>query len=339
MSIRILVESVLVIAVVPRVAIFIWASWKLSRKHWWRYWITIDNVLLLTVVIAIVYGYMLLKLPIDTTPETAGALEWRIAAVVSLPIIMSAFNGNFRILVKMYPWTPLTIFIYKALRIYAVVVGTITQLELRTKTVTGMDLGILLLYITSQVSYHVSLLARIPSWTSWQRSMETRARAAKEAGVHLTLDEHAVASNPSKHASAIVNLSAGYGSYDDENEDALHYFQHGGAVGNDRTSLLDRHHHMDHPTDPLSPQSGKRRQGQQRRHLNGRGDDVPLKSDGNTSSSESLTSSTAGDHSDAPSPEPVPIDEQAIRGVLIDDDDDDDGTGDEGAYTPFEQVV
>lgn len=217
---------VLVIAGAPRVAIFVWASWKLSRKHWWRYWITIDNVLLLTTVISVVYGYMLLRVPSALPKKDSGALAWRIAAVVSLPILMNSFNGNFRILVKMFPWTPLTIFIYKSLRIYAVVVGTVTQLELRAKTVVGMDSGLLLLYITSQVSYHVSLLSRIPSWTAWQRTMEAKSKAALNAGVPLTLDEEAIAAQ--KNPTTLAAIASGYHSFDEEIEDNIHYYQNGG---------------------------------------------------------------------------------------------------------------
>jgi ABC-type xylose transport system permease subunit len=216
---------VLVLASPPRVAVFVWASWSLSKKNWWRYWITIDNVLLLTIVISIIYSYMLLKVP-AAIEHLAGDLGWRIAAVVSLPTIMSAFNGNFRILVKMYPWTPATIFIYKVLRIYAVVTGTITQLNLRTTNVDGMDPGLLILYVSSQVSYHVSLLSRIPSWTAWQRSMEAKAKAAKEAGVNLTLDS---ASQSPKFFSALANNDAlGYTSFDEENEESIQFFQNSG---------------------------------------------------------------------------------------------------------------
>lgn len=143
---------------------------------------------MLTVVIAIVYGYMLLKVPIGGI-NASGALEWRIAAVVGLPLLMSAFNGNFRILVKMYPWTPLTIMVYKCLRVYAVVLGTVSQLQLRGKNVPGMDPGLLILYVSSLASYHVSLLSRIPSWTAWQRSLEAKAKAAQAAGVPLVLDD------------------------------------------------------------------------------------------------------------------------------------------------------
>ena len=218
--------SVLVIVGVPRIMVFIWASWKMSPKHWWRYWVTVDNVLLLTTVIAIVYGYMLLRLTPAVNVGAAGEYPWRVAAVVSLPILMSAFNGNFRILVKMFPWTPLTILIYKSLRIYAIIMGTVTQLELRNKTVNGMDSGLLLLYITSQVSYHVSLLSRIPSWTAWQRTMEAKAKAAQASGVPLTLDEEAIAAMPVP--ASFATIAAGYHSFDEENGETIHYFQNGG---------------------------------------------------------------------------------------------------------------
>lgn len=169
---------------------------------------------------------MLLRPP-ATAVGKEGELGWRIAAVVSLPFLMGAFNGNFRILVKMFPWTPVTIFIYKLLRIYAVVIGTVTQLELRFKTVSGMDSGLLLLYITSQVSYHVSLLSRIPSWTAWQRTMEAKAKAAINAGVTLTLDEKAMAASQVP-AAYTVAAATGYQSFDEENEETIGFFQNGG---------------------------------------------------------------------------------------------------------------
>lgn len=184
-------------------------------------------MLLLTAVISIAYGYMLLRPPPNTEGKE-GQLAWRIAAVVSLPFLMGAFNGNFRILVKMFPWTPVTIFIYKLLRIYAVVVGTVTQLELRFKHVSGMDSGLLLLYITSQVSYHVSLLSRIPSWTAWQRTMEAKAKAAQVAGVPLTLDEEAVAAMAVP--ATFATIAPAFVDFDEENEETITYFQN---TGND----------------------------------------------------------------------------------------------------------
>ena len=211
----------MVVAGPPRIAIFVWASWRLNTKNWWRYWLTIDNVLMLTAVISIVYAYMLLKLP-KQDDNVSGAFEWRMAAVVSFPMLMVAFNGNFRILVKMYPWTPLTILLYKSLRIYAVVLGTVVELVLRGKAVPGMDPGLVILYVSSQASYHVSLLAKIPSWTAWQRTVEAKAQAAHASGVPLTLDDSA---QTRRTGLPPATLAAGYASYDEENDHAVQYFQ------------------------------------------------------------------------------------------------------------------
>lgn len=198
-----------------RLAVFIFVSISQCKKNWWRYWVTFDNLLLLTVTVSIVYGFLLLKSP---RPEDAGDLTWRIASVALLPVIMTSFNGNFRIMVKMFPWTPGTIVVYKFLRLYAVVMGTVVQLNLRGKDVGGMDPALLILYVSSQVSYHVSLLSRIPSWTAWQRMIESKAKAAQATGAPLVLDDSSTTHDRHSHIHDLHHLP-----YDEEDDESAHY--------------------------------------------------------------------------------------------------------------------
>ena len=38
----------------PRIAAFLWISWQLCPKTWWRYWLTLDNVQLNALCIYII---------------------------------------------------------------------------------------------------------------------------------------------------------------------------------------------------------------------------------------------------------------------------------------------
>jgi len=168
----------------PRLVAFIWISRKLCPHTWWRHYVTLDNLQLNALVIYVINGWMIATA--NDGDDVAGNTGWRSASIVLTPLLNVTFLGNFRIMVKHYPWTACTILIYKLLRCYAAIVITIVQLVLRrgsSAPVAGLDSGLLILYISQQVSFHVTLLSKIPSYTAYKRSKA----AAQNVGLHAPL--------------------------------------------------------------------------------------------------------------------------------------------------------
>jgi hypothetical protein len=85
----------------------------------------------------------------------------------------------------------------------------IWQLTLRSHTgdINQVDSGLLLIYISLTISLHIGLLARVPSWTAYQRvaaAREEKARLEKEAGINGLI----TTTNGGGHTNGIVKSSS-----------------------------------------------------------------------------------------------------------------------------------
>lgn len=150
------------------------------------------------------------------SPSANGSFGFRLAAVILQPVHQLAFNCSFRCMTKFFPWGPVTIMVYKFVRLYAATVAMILYLLIKANGTIGLDSSVLLVHLSLRIhtqspltsdllsfdhrnqtsncsltkknakicvfvfffppkkpdtSYNLGLLTRVPSWTSYKRTV------------------------------------------------------------------------------------------------------------------------------------------------------------------------
>lgn len=116
----------------PRIIGFLVISIMLQPKKWWIQYIKIDVLLLGVVSSSISYIYL-----IAAAIPKGDPLGWKVHACILYPLLFVALVGNFRCMLKYFPWngSRVMIFWYKLNRFYAPIVFTISSLVLEALSV------------------------------------------------------------------------------------------------------------------------------------------------------------------------------------------------------------
>jgi len=83
--------------------------------------------------------------------------------------------------IKYYPWTKLTIFIYKFMRLFTVLATTSFQVLSKQLKISALDSTLLAIYLGVFISFNTGLLARIPSWTQHKRGLAKKVQDLEKA--------------------------------------------------------------------------------------------------------------------------------------------------------------
>lgn len=112
----------------PRIALYMWLSFLLERKLWWKQYVKIDTLLLGVVGSSIAYIYL-----IAASSRRGEDRRWKAHACALYPILFFVLVGNFRCMVKWYPWqgSRIKILLYKLVRFYAAVLLTVNSLVVK----------------------------------------------------------------------------------------------------------------------------------------------------------------------------------------------------------------
>lgn len=109
-----------------RIPIFFITSLVLSKK-WWKLWFRVDFLLVAYLSSAISYVFTLMsRAAANGLSPTDG---WYVASDISYGLLMLAFVGNFRVMLKHFPFTSRSLWIYKIVRFYHALFFVVTFLS------------------------------------------------------------------------------------------------------------------------------------------------------------------------------------------------------------------
>ncbi len=112
----------------PRIVIFVVCSVLIAGKVFWRYYLKIDVILVSGIGSAISFIFMLHENPDVPSDDPSGLV---IHASSMYCAIIFCLLGNYRVLMRWYPWTVGKLWIYKLVRFYHAVFFLIQQVVAR----------------------------------------------------------------------------------------------------------------------------------------------------------------------------------------------------------------
>jgi len=95
---------------------FLGVSILVNRQRWWTQWRRLDAIFCFVLASCFSYG-----LAAYTTARDDGNLpldSWRIHSIVGYPFLIFSYSGAVRVLVKWYPWSRGSAFVYKCLLLF-----------------------------------------------------------------------------------------------------------------------------------------------------------------------------------------------------------------------------
>jgi hypothetical protein len=118
----------------PRIAIFILCSVLIAGKAFWCYYLKIDVILVGGIGSAISFIFMLIENP-DVPNDHPSGLT--VHASVMYCAIIFCLIGNYRVLLRWYPWTVTKLWLYKLVRFYACVFFLVQQVVARQVSISA----------------------------------------------------------------------------------------------------------------------------------------------------------------------------------------------------------